>query len=249
MIFFPAIDLKDGQCVRLLRGEMDQATVFNDSPGAQAKAFVDEGCEWIHVVDLNGAFEGKPVNADAVDAILSQARVPLELGGGIRTMDTIEFWLDRGVRRVILGTIALRDPDFVIQACKHFPGHIAVGVDAKDGFVAVEGWAEVSDMPALDLAKKFEDVGVSAIIFTDIARDGLMQGPNIESTLDLARAISTPVIASGGVSSMRDLHQLKEKSDGVLEGVISGRAIYDGAINVREAVELLMVSGMCEKGL
>jgi len=239
MIFFPAIDLKDGQCVRLLRGEMDQATVFNDSPGAQAKAFVDDGCEWIHVVDLNGAFEGKPVNAQAVDAILAEAQVPVELGGGIRTMETIQFWLDRGVKRVILGTIALRDPNFVIEACKQFPGQIAVGVDAKDGFVAVEGWAEVSDMPALDLARKFEDAGVSAIIFTDIARDGLMQGPNVESTLELARAISTPVIASGGVSSMADLQQLEAQGGDLLEGVISGRAVYDGAINVRAAVELL----------
>lgn len=239
MIFFPAIDLKDGQCVRLLRGEMDQATVFNDKPGAQAKSFVDEGCEWIHVVDLNGAFEGKPVNAEAVDAILAEAKVPVELGGGIRTMETIKFWLERGVRRVILGTIALRDPDFVIEACQKFPGQIAVGVDAKDGFVAVEGWAEVSDMPALELAHKFEDVGVAAIIFTDIARDGLMQGPNVDSTLELARAISTPVIASGGVSSMEDLKTLRDKGGDVLEGVISGRAVYDGAINVREAVDIL----------
>lgn len=250
MIFFPAIDLKDGQCVRLLRGEMDQATVFNDDPGAQAKAFVDEGCEWIHVVDLNGAFEGKPVNAGAVQSILEQAHVPVELGGGIREMKTIEFWLERGVRRVILGTIALRDPDFVIQACDAFPGRIAVGVDAKDGMVAVEGWAEVSDLPALDLARKFEDVGVSAIIFTDIARDGLMQGPNIEATIELARIIGTPVIASGGVSSMDDLRALKAKGGTLLEGVISGRAVYDGAIKVREAVELLRgASGMHETGL
>lgn len=249
MIFFPAIDLKDGQCVRLLRGEMDQATVFNDNPGAQAKAFVDEGCEWIHVVDLNGAFEGKPVNADAVGGILAQAKVPVELGGGIRDMKTIEFWLTRGVRRVILGTVALRNPELVIAACKAFPGRIAVGVDAKDGFVAVEGWAEVSDMPALDLARKFEDVGVAAIIFTDIARDGLMQGPNIDATIDLARAISTPVIASGGVSSMDDLRALKAKGASVLEGVISGRAVYDGAIKVRDAVNLLKVSGMREAGL
>ena len=249
MIFFPAIDLKDGQCVRLLRGEMDQATVFNDNPGAQAKAFVDEGCEWIHVVDLNGAFEGKPVNAGAVDGILEQARVPVELGGGIRDMKTIEFWLERGVRRVIRGTVALRDPDFVIEACKAFHGQIAVGVDAKDGFVAVEGWAEVSDMPALDLARKFEDAGVSAIIFTDIARDGLMQGPNVDATIDLARVISTPVIASGGVSSMDDLRVLKEKGGTLLEGVIAGRAVYDGAVNVREAVNLLKVGGMHETGL
>ena len=235
--------------MRLLRGEMDQVTVFNDNPGAQAKAFVDEGCEWIHVVDLNGAFEGKPVNAGAVDGILEQARVPVELGGGIRDMKTIEFWLERGVRRVILGTVALRDPDFVIEACKAFHGQIAVGVDAKDGFVAVEGWAEVSDMPALDLARKFEDAGVSAIIFTDIARDGLMQGPNVDATIDLARAISTPVIASGGVSSMDDLRVLKEKGGTLLEGVIAGRAVYDGAVNVREAVNLLKVGGMHETGL
>jgi len=249
MIFFPAIDLKDGQCVRLLRGEMDQATVFNDSPADQARAFAAAGCEWLHVVDLNGAFEGKPVNSDAVDAILQAVNVPLELGGGIRDMKTIEFWLKRGVRRVILGTIALRDPDFVKAACGEFKGQIAVGVDAKDGCVAVEGWAEISDISALDLARKFEDVGVAAIIFTDIARDGLMQGPNIDSTLALARAISTPVIASGGVSCLDDLRALKEQGMGLLEGVISGRAIYDGAIDVHEAVTLLQVSGMCEKGL
>ena len=239
MIFFPAIDLKDGKCVRLLRGEMDQATVFNDDPGAQARAFVMQGCQWIHVVDLNGAFEGRPVNADAVDAILDDVSVPIELGGGIRNMETIRFWLDKGVKRVILGTVALHDPELVIAACKAYPGRIAVGVDAKDGMVAVEGWAEVSDMPAIDLAKKFEDVGVAAIIFTDISRDGLMQGPNIDSTLELARAISTPVIASGGVSSMDDLRALQKHGGDILEGVISGRAVYDGEIEVREAVDLL----------
>ncbi|HEY9078616.1 1-(5-phosphoribosyl)-5-[(5-phosphoribosylamino)methylideneamino]imidazole-4-carboxamide isomerase [Magnetovibrio sp.] len=239
MIFFPAIDLKDGKCVRLLRGEMDQATVFNDDPGAQARAFVKQGCQWIHVVDLNGAFEGRPVNADAVDAILDDVSVPIELGGGIRNMETIRFWLDKGVRRVILGTVALRDPELVIKACKAYPGRIVVGVDAKDGLVAVEGWAEVSDISAIELAKKFEDAGVAAIIFTDIGRDGLMQGPNIDSTLELARAISTPVIASGGVSSMDDLRALQARGGDILEGVISGRAVYDGQIEVREAVDLL----------
>jgi len=243
MIFFPAIDLKDGKCVRLLRGEMDQATVFNDDPGAQARAFVTQGCRWIHVVDLNGAFEGRPVNADAVDAILDDVSVPIELGGGIRNMETIRFWLDKGVRRVILGTVALRDPDLVIEACKAYPGRIVVGVDAKDGLVAVEGWAEVSDITAIELAKKFEGVGVAAIIFTDIARDGLMQGPNIDSTLELAQAVSIPVIASGGVSSMEDLGALKARGGDLLEGVISGRAVYDGQIEVREAVDLLQSRG------
>jgi len=239
MLFFPAIDLKDGQCVRLLRGEMDRATVFNDDAGAQAKAFVDKGCEWIHVVDLNGAFEGRPVNADAVDAILDTVTVPIELGGGIRDLETIRFWLDKGVRRVILGTVALRNPDLVIQACKTYPGRIAVGVDAKDGMVAVEGWADVSDLSAIDLAKKFEGVGVAAIIFTDIARDGMMQGPNIDSTLELARAVSIPVIVSGGVSSMADLQAIQKAGGDIFEGVISGRAVYDNKIDVAEAVDLL----------
>ena len=239
MYFFPAIDLKDGQCVRLLRGEMDQVTVFNDDPGAQAKAFADAGCEWLHVVDLNGAFEGKPVNADAVKSILAATTAKVELGGGIRDMETITFWLDAGVSRVILGTVALRNPDLVIEACKAHPGRVAVGIDARDGFVAVEGWAEVSEVKAFDLAKKFEDAGVAAIIYTDISRDGAMGGPNTESTVALARHVSIPVILSGGVSSMDDLAQAKAAGGNLLEGAISGRAVYDGHIDPAQAVALL----------
>ncbi|CCQ75642.1 1-(5-phosphoribosyl)-5-[(5-phosphoribosylamino)methylideneamino]imidazole-4-carboxamide isomerase [Magnetospira sp. QH-2] len=240
MIFLPAIDLKDGQCVRLLRGEMDKATVFNDSPGDQARQFKAAGMRWLHVVDLNGAFEGKPVNGAAVDEILANSDFPIELGGGIRDMETIDMWLDRGVRRVILGTVALRDPALVKQACKRHPGRVAVGIDARDGFVAVEGWAEVSQITALDLALKFEDAGVAAIIYTDIARDGAMQGPNIEATTALAQAISTPVILSGGVSSMDDLRAVIAAPGAErLEGVISGRAVYDGRIDAAEAQQLL----------
>ena len=243
MIFFPAIDLKDGNCVRLYQGDMDQATVFNDDPAAQARAFQDAGCEWLHLVDLNGAFEGKPVNAAAVDAILAALDIPVELGGGIRNMATIDDWLARGIRRVILGTVALTDPDLVKAACKAHPGRVAVGIDARDGLVAVEGWAEVSELTALELAKRFEDAGVAAIIFTDIGRDGVMQGPNLEATLELARAVSIPVVASGGVSSMADLEALKAQGAGLLEGVISGRAVYDGKIGLKEAVELLAEPG------
>ncbi|MBL6957430.1 MAG: 1-(5-phosphoribosyl)-5-[(5-phosphoribosylamino)methylideneamino]imidazole-4-carboxamide isomerase [Rhodospirillales bacterium] len=238
MILFPAIDLKDGQCVRLVRGEMDQATVFNDDPGAQARAFQDQGCQWLHVVDLNGAFAGKPVNDAAVGSILDAIDIPAQLGGGIRDLETIEHWLGRGLRRVILGTVALRDPALVKEACKLYPGRVAVGIDAKDGFVAVEGWAEVSEMKALDLALKFEDAGVAAIIYTDISRDGAMQGPNVEATKALAGRISTPVIASGGVTEMADLETLKAAIPN-LEGVISGRAIYDGRIDPRAAMALL----------
>jgi len=238
MYLYPAIDLKDGQCVRLLRGDMDAATVFNDDAGAQARAFLDAGCERLHVVDLNGAFEGKPVNADAVSRILESVTVPVQLGGGIRSHDTIDQWIDAGISRVILGTIALKNPDLVISACARHPGKIAVGIDARGGFVAVEGWADVSEVTALELAKRFEDTGVAAIIYTDIDRDGAMQGPNVEATGALARAVSIPVIASGGVSSMDDLRALR---DGIpdLEGVISGRAVYDGRIAVSEAVQLL----------
>ena len=239
MIFFPAIDLKDGQCVRLLRGDMDKATVFNDDAGAQGKAFADAGCERLHVVDLNGAFEGKPVNGDAVRSILDAIDIPAQLGGGIRDMETIAYWLEAGIARVILGTVALRDPDLVRRACQEFPGRIAVGIDARDGFVAVEGWAEVSEMKAFDLAAKFEDAGVATIIYTDIGRDGAMQGANVEATTALAAAISTSVIASGGVSSMHDLQLLKDAGAGLLEGVISGRAVYDGKIDPGEAVQFL----------
>lgn len=239
MIFFPAIDLKDGNCVRLYQGDMDQATVFSDDPAAQAQAFQDAGCEWVHLVDLNGAFEGRPVNGTAVNAILAALDIPVQLGGGIRTMATIDDWLARGVRRVILGTVALTDPDLVKAACKAHPGRVAVGIDARDGLVAVEGWAEVSELTALELAKRFEDAGVAAIIFTDIGRDGVMQGPNLQATLDLARAVSIPVIASGGVSSMADLEDLKAQGGGLLEGVISGRAVYDGKIDLPTAVKLL----------
>ena len=239
MIFFPAIDLKDGQCVRLYQGEMARATVFSDSPATQARKFQDAGCEWLHLVDLNGAFEGKPVNGEAVTAIMKVLTIPVQLGGGIRTMATIEDWLARGVSRVILGTVALRDPDLVMAACKQHPGRIAVGIDAKEGKVAVQGWAEVSDMTSLDLARRFEDAGVAALIFTDIGRDGVMQGPNVDATLALARAVSIPVIASGGVSSMDDLKVLRQRGAGLLEGVISGRAVYDGKIDLPEAVRLL----------
>lgn len=239
MLFFPAIDLKDGACVRLVHGDMNQATVFGTDPAAQAEAFARAGCERLHVVDLNGAFAGKPVNGAAVQEILRAVSMPVQLGGGIRTAETIRFWLEAGVARVILGTVALRDPAFVREACKANPGRIAVGIDAKDGRVAVEGWAEVSDITALDLAKKFEDAGVAALIYTDIGRDGAMGGPNIEATMELARTVSIPVILSGGVSSMDDLRAIRQQAGDLFEGVISGRALYDGRIDASEAVRLL----------
>jgi len=239
MILFPAIDLKDGACVRLKLGLMEEATVFNTDPGAQGRAFADAGAQWIHVVDLNGAFAGKPVNGAAVESILNAVSVPVQLGGGIRDMATIEMWLDKGIRRVILGTVALRDPGLVKEACKRFPGRVAVGIDAKGGKVAVEGWAETSDLTVLDLALKFEDAGVAAIIYTDIDRDGVLAGPNTAATAALARAISTPVIASGGVSSLDDLRALKAVASSGIAGVISGRAIYDGRIDVAQAIALL----------
>jgi phosphoribosylformimino-5-aminoimidazole carboxamide ribotide isomerase len=237
MILYPAIDLKDGQCVRLLRGEMSAATVFNDDPAAQAAAFADAGCQWIHLVDLNGAFAGQPVNAAAVEAILKRIRVPAQLGGGIRDMATIEGWLSKGLARVILGTVAVENPALVREAARAFPGRVAVGIDARKGFVATKGWAEETTVEATDLAKSFEDAGVAAIIYTDIDRDGAMQGPNIEATEALARAVTIPVIASGGVSRMADLIQLRDTR--VIAGAISGRALYDGAIDLKAALAAL----------
>ena len=238
MILYPAIDLKDGQCVRLLRGAMEEATVFNDNPAAQARAFQDAGCEWIHLVDLNGAFAGEPVNGAAVEAILGAIDVPAQLGGGIRDMATIEGWIEKGLSRVILGTVAVENPDLVREAARAFPGKVAVGIDARDGRVATKGWAEETDVMVTDLAKSFEDAGVCAIIYTDINRDGAMQGPNTEATAELARAVSIPVIASGGVSSLDDLRALKS-CGASLNGAISGRALYDGAIDLKEALDVL----------
>lgn len=245
MILFPAIDLKDGQCVRLKLGDMAQATIFNDDPAAQARSFQDQGFEWLHLVDLNGAFEGRPVNAPAVEAILSAVSLPVQLGGGIRSIAQIEAWLAKGIRRVILGTVALRDPALVREACRLFPGRIAVGIDAKGGRVAVEGWAETSDLTAIHLARQFADAGVSAIIFTDIDRDGILKGLNIESTLDLAQAVPIPVIASGGLASMDDIHRLLRPDCRILEGAISGRALYDGRIDVPEALRLIGEMRQC----
>jgi phosphoribosylformimino-5-aminoimidazole carboxamide ribotide isomerase len=242
MIFYPAIDLKGGQCVRLLRGRMDQATVFGDDPAAQARAFQDAGCEWLHLVDLDGAFAGRPENAAAVESILAAVTIPVQLGGGIRSLATVERWLDLGVRRVILGTVAVRDPGLVRAAALAHPGRVAVGIDARAGRVAVEGWAEETDIGVVDLARRFEDAGVAAIIFTDIDRDGAMQGPNVESTAALAHAVSIPVIASGGVSSMDDLRALAA-CGAPLDGAISGRAIYEGAIDPAEATALLKAAG------
>ena len=242
MILFPAIDLKDGKCVRLYKGEMDQATVFNDNPSDQAQKFERAGCEWIHIVDLNGAFAGRPINEEPVDEILKSVTIPIQLGGGIRDIETIENWIKKGVSRIILGTIALRDPSFVIAAAKIFPGKIVVGIDARNGMVAVEGWAKTSDMSAAYLGKKFQDAGVTSIIYTDIDRDGTMNGLNIENTVALSDALSIPVIASGGVASIDDLKILKlaaTKTNGTIEGVISGRAIYDGRLNIRDGIAIL----------
>jgi len=239
VILYPAIDLKDGVCVRLLRGDMAAATVFNDDPAAQARAFAAAGSAWIHVVDLDGAFAGEPVNGDAVAAILAAVTVPVQLGGGIRDRATVDDWLGRGIARLVLGTAAVRDPALVEQASRKHPGRVAVGIDARDNMVAVEGWTETSETTALDLAKRFENSGVAAIIYTDISRDGAMGGPNIDATVEMACAVSVPVIASGGVSSMADLEALKDSGQGLLEGVISGRALYDGRIDLAAAIAVL----------
>ena len=239
MILFPAIDLKDGQCVRLKLGDMDQATVFADDPAAQARTFQDQGFEYLHMVDLNGAFAGTSVNGEAVEAILKAVSIPVQLGGGIRDLDAIAGWLDKGIARVILGTLAVREPELVRQACREFPGRVAVGIDARSGHVAVEGWAESSTLSVLELASKFEDAGVAAIIYTDIDRDGILAGLNITSTLELAGATSIPVIASGGLASMDDINRLTHKDCAVLEGAISGRALYDGRIDPALALQTL----------
>lgn len=237
MILYPAIDLKDGNCVRLLRGEMEAATVFGTDPAAQARAFQDAGAEWLHLVDLNGAFAGHPVNAEAVEAILAAITIPAQLGGGIRDMETIETWLSRGLARVILGTVAVENPELVREAAMAFPGQIAVGIDARKGRVATRGWATSTEISATDLARSFEDAGVAAIIYTDIDRDGAMEGPNIAATKALARAVSVPVIASGGVASLADLKALAATR--VIAGAISGRALYDGAIDLKDALASL----------
>jgi phosphoribosylformimino-5-aminoimidazole carboxamide ribotide isomerase len=239
MILFPAIDLKDGACVRLFKGDMDKATVYNADPADQARAFEKAGFKWLHLVDLNGAIKGKPINEAAVASILAAIKLPVQLGGGIRDIATIQRWIDAGITRVILGTVALTDPELVKGACKQFPGKIVVGIDAREGYVAVEGWAKTSRVKALDLALRFEDCGVAAIVFTDIDRDGVMTGVNLESTVDLAFALTTPIIASGGVSSLSDLEEIKRHEGSGIEGVISGRALYDGRINVAAALKLM----------
>lgn len=239
MILFPAIDLKDGACVRLFQGDMDKATVYNADPASQARAFSDAGFSWLHLVDLNGAIEGRPVNDTAVETILKTISVPAQLGGGIRDMATIRMWLEKGVHRVILGTVALEQPELVKEACRAFPGRIVVGIDARDGYVAVAGWAKTSRVKALDLALKFEDSGVAAIIYTDISRDGAMIGVNLDATTDLAWALTTPVIASGGVSALSDLEEIKAVEDSGIEGVIIGRALYDGRIDAKKALAIL----------
>ncbi|MBM3547258.1 MAG: 1-(5-phosphoribosyl)-5-[(5-phosphoribosylamino)methylideneamino]imidazole-4-carboxamide isomerase [Alphaproteobacteria bacterium] len=237
MILYPAIDLKGGQCVRLKLGDMEQATVYNPDPAAQARAFARAGFAWIHVVDLDGAFAGRPQNAEAVAAIHDAVDLPIQLGGGIRDLKTVEAWLDQGLSRVVLGTAAVKNPALVREAAALFPGQVAVGIDARDGFVAVEGWAEVSSLPARELALRFRDAGVAAMIFTDVGRDGVLAGVNVEATADLARGLDIPVIASGGLASVDDIHRLKAREDDGIAGVIIGRALYDGRIDPVSALK------------
>jgi phosphoribosylformimino-5-aminoimidazole carboxamide ribotide isomerase len=239
VILYPAIDLKEGQAVRLQQGDMARATVFNADPAAQAKAFETQGFEYLHIVDLDGAFAGKPVNGAAVDTILKTISMPVQLGGGIRNMTTIEGWLGRGVDRVIIGTAAVRDPELVKAASRQFPGRVAVGLDARDGKVAVEGWAETSEVTVVDIARRFEDAGVAAIIYTDIARDGLLQGLNMDATIALAEAVATPVIASGGLGSIEDVKALLAPRAKKLAGAIAGRALYDGRLDPAAALKLI----------
>lgn len=239
MILFPAIDLKEGRCVRLIQGDMDRATVFNDDPADQAKQFEAQGFEWLHVVDLDGAFAGKPVNAEAIRSIKKEIKIPIQLGGGIRTMKTVENWLEHGITRVIIGTAAVKDPAFVREAARQFSGHIAVGIDARDGRVAVDGWVQLSEMSSIELGQRFQDAGVSAIIYTDISRDGLLKGLNIDSTLALAKALSIPVIASGGLASLDDIERLTQPDCSILKGAITGRALYDGRLDAETALALI----------
>ncbi len=239
MILYPAIDLKDGVCVRLLRGDMDTATIFNADPVQQARKFQRAGCKWLHMVDLNGAVEGAPVNADVVAAVIGAIDIPVQLGGGIRDRAGLDRWIGAGVERAVLGTAALEDPDFVFAACRDYPGRIVIALDSRDGMVAVEGWTRDSGVRALDLALRFEGRGAAAILYTDINRDGAMAGVNIEATVDLAFALTTPVIASGGVSSLDDLKELRQHEAVGIEGVICGRALYDGRVDPREALKVL----------
>jgi len=236
MILYPAIDLKDGKCVRLVRGDMEQATIFNDHPADQARQFVEQGFEWIHLVDLNGAFAGTPVNSEAVRAIVNAVNLPIQLGGGIRDMATAEMWIGNGIRRIILGTAAVRDPEFVREAASAFPGQVAIGLDAKNGKVALEGWGKASEFSTVEIAQRFENAGVSAIIFTDIGRDGALAGLNMDATIALAEAVSIPVIASGGLASMADIEDLLTARASSLNGAITGRALYDGRIDVPTAL-------------
>ncbi len=239
MILYPAIDLKDGSAVRLRRGEMDSVTVFNPNPAAQAGAFAAAGFDWLHVVDLDGAFAGHAVNRPAVEAILGAVQIPVQLGGGIRDLAAVETWLGAGVARVILGTAAVKTPDLVAEACRRFPGQVAVGIDARDGRVAVEGWAEASGVTAVDLARRFQDDGVAAIIYTDIDRDGMLAGINLAGTVALAEAVTVPVIASGGIASLDDIAQLLAAADSGIAGAICGRALYDGSIDPKSAIDLV----------